>query len=350
MARIRSVHPALFTDEAWVSCTPFARILIVGLWTDADDQGVFEWKPVSLKMRLLPNDAVDLVALLDELASANIIRAFDEGGRRYGAIKNFQRFQRPKKPNAVHPLPALLKDYVLPPSKGGGTGGEGEAGEPGPVPPVPPTGGEPVGNSPGTGGEKPPRMEDGGDNRRVESPPTPPSEGREQVGTEIVEEAIAAYHPTGRAHTKPHLVAKVWPAASLAAGGDAELLACVRAFTAEVRRGDAVSALQKWLTEGRWAMYRAEPAPAADQRQAWPGPSAVWDAVVDHASKHLALRGATAEDYTAAYLLSTTWRDVPTRAVICRSGHAFDRLKSEWGGVFRRLDVEVILQREEVAA
>jgi hypothetical protein len=353
MARIRSVHPALFTDEAWVSCSAFARILIVGLWTDADDQGVFEWKPVGLKMKLLPNDAVDVLALLDELAEADIVRAFDVAGRRYGAIRNFQKYQRPKKPNALHPVPADLAEYVNPPKKGSegdGTGGEVETDEPAPVPPKGGTGGELVGNRPGSGGEKSPQMEDGGGNRREESPPTPPLVGREEIGTEIVDEAIAAYHPTGKAHTKPHLVARAWSAAALAAGGDAALLACIRAFTDEVRKGDAVPGLHKWLTERRWAMYRAEAAPPADQRQAWPGPSAVWDAVVEHADKHLPLRGASAEDYTAAYLLSTTWRDVPTRAVICRSGHAFDRLKSEWGGVFRRLDVEVILQREEVAA
>jgi hypothetical protein len=53
MARIRSVHPSLFTDEAWVSCSPLARVLYIGLLTDADDQGLFEWKPIQIKMRLL---------------------------------------------------------------------------------------------------------------------------------------------------------------------------------------------------------------------------------------------------------------------------------------------------------
>ena len=70
MARIRSVHPSLFTDEAWVSCSPLARLLYIGLWTDADDQGLFEWKPLQIKMRLLPGDSADVAAMraaLDKL-------------------------------------------------------------------------------------------------------------------------------------------------------------------------------------------------------------------------------------------------------------------------------------------
>lgn len=32
--------------------------------------GSFDWSPIQLKMRLLPDDSVDAVALLDELADA----------------------------------------------------------------------------------------------------------------------------------------------------------------------------------------------------------------------------------------------------------------------------------------
>ena len=58
MARIRSVHPALFTDESFVSLSDSAQIFWVGLWCEADDQGVFEWKPLTLKMRTRPAGSV----------------------------------------------------------------------------------------------------------------------------------------------------------------------------------------------------------------------------------------------------------------------------------------------------
>lgn len=112
MARIRSVHPSLFTDEAWVSCGPLARILYIGLWTDADDQGLFEWKPLQIKMRLLPGDAGDVPAMLDELVCAGLIQPYEALGKRFGAIANFRKFQRPQKPNAVHPLPENIAEYV----------------------------------------------------------------------------------------------------------------------------------------------------------------------------------------------------------------------------------------------
>lgn len=112
MARIRSVHPSLFTDEAWVSCSPLARILYIGLWTDADDQGLFEWKPLQLKMRLLPGDGADATALLSELETVDLVQGFEIDGKRFGAIKDFRKFQRPQKPNAIHPITEKIEEYI----------------------------------------------------------------------------------------------------------------------------------------------------------------------------------------------------------------------------------------------
>lgn len=112
MPRIRSIHPGLFTDEGFVELQPLARLLMIGIWTEADDQGLFEWKPTTLKMRLLPVDHVDVGELLDELASAGFLKRFEHGGKPFGAVRNFRKFQRPKKPNAIHPLPSGLKAWV----------------------------------------------------------------------------------------------------------------------------------------------------------------------------------------------------------------------------------------------
>lgn len=112
MPRIRSVHPGLFTDEAFVSCSAMGRLLLIGLWTEADDQGVFEWKPITIKMRLFPADNIDVEPLLNELVEARWVTEFQDGDRKYGALRNFRRFQKPKSPNAVHPLPTHLRKYV----------------------------------------------------------------------------------------------------------------------------------------------------------------------------------------------------------------------------------------------
>lgn len=105
MSRIRSVHPGLWTDERFASVAPLARLFFIGIWNECDDQGIFEWSPLKLKMRLLPADNADAGTLLAELASAGMVLPFDVAGRPYGAVRNFARYQRPKKPNAIHPAP-----------------------------------------------------------------------------------------------------------------------------------------------------------------------------------------------------------------------------------------------------
>lgn len=105
MARIRSVHPSLWTDEAFVSLSIPARLFFIGLWNEADDQGAFEWKPLTLKMRVLPADNVDVAELLSELEEGGRVTRYEVDGKSYGLVRNFTKFQRPKKPNSVHPLP-----------------------------------------------------------------------------------------------------------------------------------------------------------------------------------------------------------------------------------------------------
>ncbi|HEX7852076.1 MAG TPA: hypothetical protein VF503_00085 [Sphingobium sp.] len=137
MARIRSIHPGFFTDEELVCVSMAARLLFLGLGVEADDKGVFEWKPLTIKMKIFPADNLDVDTVLAELEHANAIRKYEIDGRRYGAIRNFRKFQRPKTPNDIHPSTAEIRNYV---------------GLPDPISePFPPK------------GEKSPQMEDGGD-------------------------------------------------------------------------------------------------------------------------------------------------------------------------------------------
>lgn len=119
MARIRSVHPGLFTDDAFIQLSDAAQIFWVGLWTEADDQGVFEWKPATLKLRLRGASVLPVEPLLAELAALDCVRQFEFGGRQFGAVRNFQRFQRPKRPNRTHVLPPEFRTYVGSDASGG---------------------------------------------------------------------------------------------------------------------------------------------------------------------------------------------------------------------------------------
>jgi len=157
MARIRSIHPGIWTDEAFMALSFPARQLLIGLWTEAFDDGVFEWKPLTLKAKIFPVDNVDVEALLGELEARDCIARMKDAAKPAGAIRNFQRFQRPKKPNSSGLLPDAWRTYVG--VKGAEFG----------------TGSEPVEDQSETSTEKSPQMEDGGWRMEEITTPDPPS-------------------------------------------------------------------------------------------------------------------------------------------------------------------------------
>ena len=112
MARIRSTHPGQWTDEAFATLSPLAHLLAIGLRNEADDGGAFEWRPVQLKVRLLPLYDCDVAALLDEIERNEIVRSYEAGGKRYGVIRNFCRYQSPDKPREIYPRPDWADAYV----------------------------------------------------------------------------------------------------------------------------------------------------------------------------------------------------------------------------------------------
>ncbi|GAN66886.1 hypothetical protein [Acetobacter orientalis] len=111
MARIRSVHPGIWTDEAFMDLSPFARLLIIGLWTEADDGGAFAWKPKQLKVRILGSDDVNIEALLHELSKQGFILHYSCDGSEFGAIRNFGKFQSPKKPSRKWPMSEEIRQF-----------------------------------------------------------------------------------------------------------------------------------------------------------------------------------------------------------------------------------------------
>jgi hypothetical protein len=258
MARIRSVHPGLFTDEAFVSLSCMARLLVIGIWTESDDQGVFEWKPITLKMRLLPADTADVPQLLAELEAADLVRRFAVGERQYGAVRNFGRFQRPKKPNQVHPLPNEFRTYVA----AAGPNSPSEPLEDGAGSPPGHDGGGEVGKQFPTGSppvspmsEKFPQMEDGGGREggreevSVASQPHPASAGAAPTAADI-ETAFEAWNTVAREIGNP-VARKLDPARR-------------RAIAVRLRDDGGVEAWRQALAE-----VRASPLCRGEGDRAW---------------------------------------------------------------------------------
>ena len=150
MSRIRSIHPGLWTDEAFVSLSPMARLMLMGIWNECDDMGSFAWSPLTLKMRLLPADSVDASELLAEMIASGVVCTYEIGGNSYGAVRNFCRFQRPKKPNSLHPQTDEIREWV---------GTEARSTR---------DGSAPVPNQSETPSEKSRQMEDGGGKKKGE--------------------------------------------------------------------------------------------------------------------------------------------------------------------------------------
>lgn len=112
MARIRSVHPGLWTDGAFIKLSSNARLLVIGLWTEADDGGAFAWDPDTLHARLFPRDDIDMEVLLAELTARNFVGRCEVEGKALGVIRNFCRFQHPERPRYVWDLPAEWQRYA----------------------------------------------------------------------------------------------------------------------------------------------------------------------------------------------------------------------------------------------
>lgn len=73
MAKIRGFKPDLWTDEDFVEVSPFARLLWMGMWNFACDNGHLADKSKQIKMRVLPTDDVNCAELLRELESQGLI-------------------------------------------------------------------------------------------------------------------------------------------------------------------------------------------------------------------------------------------------------------------------------------
>lgn len=112
MSRIRAVHPGLASDEAYMSMSFATKAAWPLLWTECDDHGVFEWKPIVLKARIFPADAIDFAAILSELETLNCIARVEIDGKPYGLVRNFCKFQRAKNPSYRHNLAEENLQYV----------------------------------------------------------------------------------------------------------------------------------------------------------------------------------------------------------------------------------------------
>jgi len=96
MGRTRTIKPAFFRSKSLAGCSPLARLLFVGLWTEADDEGRGVAEPRILAAALFPWDAPSdeaVTAWLDELVATDHIVIYEARGTYYFAVKRFREHQ-----------------------------------------------------------------------------------------------------------------------------------------------------------------------------------------------------------------------------------------------------------------
>ena len=97
MGRIRTIKPEFFIHEELFDLEQETglpiRVAYAGLFTVADKEGRFEWRPRRLKAAVLPYDEVDFSRVLDALATRGFLVRYAPAGREYGAIRSWRKHQ-----------------------------------------------------------------------------------------------------------------------------------------------------------------------------------------------------------------------------------------------------------------
>ncbi len=107
MARVRFVKPELFNDEELAALSLAARYAFIGLWCHADREGRLECRPLRLKLLVMPYDAVDMAAIINELVAARFLLRYEVAGKAYLQIRSWDKHQRPHMREGASALPAM---------------------------------------------------------------------------------------------------------------------------------------------------------------------------------------------------------------------------------------------------
>jgi hypothetical protein len=135
MARIRTIKPEFFRHEALFEAERATglplRLAYAGLWTAADREGRFKWKPRELKLDCLPYDEVDFAAVLDALHQCGAVVKYAFEGAEYGHIPSWHKHQHinQREAQSTLPDPSGASTCMHIPAHGEGKGREGKGKE-----------------------------------------------------------------------------------------------------------------------------------------------------------------------------------------------------------------------------
>lgn len=117
MSRIRTIKPEFWKDETIGSLSLEARLVFIGCWNLADDEGLLKLSPHYIRSEIFAYDDITLdqvKKILGELTERSLIFPYqDRKSQSYGWIVNFRKHQRIDKPQGPkNPVPCLQNPEV----------------------------------------------------------------------------------------------------------------------------------------------------------------------------------------------------------------------------------------------
>ena len=98
MARMRTIKPEFWTDDKVVELSLLGRLLFIGLWNFADDDGYIEYSPKRIKRLIFPDQEINVIEGLTELIDAGFLCVCDSDQGELLKICQFSEHQRPQHP------------------------------------------------------------------------------------------------------------------------------------------------------------------------------------------------------------------------------------------------------------
>lgn len=114
MARIRTIKPEFWEDEKLAKLPGYARLLFIGTWNFADDNGALLANPVLMKSHIFPYEDIGISTIsewIDMLVENGMLIRTTYNGKDYLVIRKFlihQKINR-KSIRINIPLPVVLQ-------------------------------------------------------------------------------------------------------------------------------------------------------------------------------------------------------------------------------------------------
>lgn len=108
MPRNRMIKSEFWTSEQVISCSPMARLLFIGLWNFADDNGVHPASFVKIKAEVFPGDNIDIGEIkkwIADLIQQGLLREYVINEKKYWIVTGWKIHQKIDKPTYRYPTP-----------------------------------------------------------------------------------------------------------------------------------------------------------------------------------------------------------------------------------------------------